>query len=108
MARLILSSLPIPLQPTFIRKAIAAGKHVLSEKPIAKDVATATELFEWYRQQGNQHHSATWSVAENFRFLNSFEYGAQQVSSMGRLLGFQIKVHKSTNVEGKYYRMKTL
>jgi predicted dehydrogenase len=95
--------LPIPLQPTFIRKALAAGKHVLSEKPIAKDVASASELLEWYQKQGNAQN-ATWSVAENFRFLESFEYGAKEVPTLGRLLGFQVKVHKRTQVDGKYFR----
>ena len=33
--------LPITLQPAIIQKALAAGKHVLSEKPVAPDVATA-------------------------------------------------------------------
>jgi predicted dehydrogenase len=101
------SRLPILLQPKFIRKAIAAGKHVLSEKPIAKDVATAAELFEWYQQHVGQQ-SATWSVAENFRFLESLQYAAQQVSSIGRLLGFQMKVYRWTSVDGKYYRTKPL
>ena len=40
--------LPILVQPDFIKKALSAGKHVLAEKPIAKDVATATELLDWY------------------------------------------------------------
>jgi predicted dehydrogenase len=101
------SRLPIPLQAAFIRKALAAGKHVLSEKPIAADVATASELVRWYREE-HVHTKATWSVAENFRFLESFQYGAEQVATMGRLLGFQIQIHKATKADGKYYRMRRL
>jgi predicted dehydrogenase len=38
--------LPIPVQPDIIRRCFVAGKHVLSEKPIAKDVSTARLLLE--------------------------------------------------------------
>jgi len=35
-----LNSLPIIAQPDYIKKALLAGKHVLSEKPVAKDLET--------------------------------------------------------------------
>jgi predicted dehydrogenase len=43
--------LPITLQPTIIRQALAAGKAVLSEKPVAKDVAEGAKLIAEYRSQ---------------------------------------------------------
>jgi predicted dehydrogenase len=41
--------LPITLQPTIIRQALAAGKAVLSEKPIAPSVAEGAKLVAEYR-----------------------------------------------------------
>ncbi|RMZ76337.1 hypothetical protein DV738_g5002, partial [Chaetothyriales sp. CBS 135597] len=39
-------ALPITVQPAVIRRCLAAGKHVLSEKPIAPDVAAARAAAE--------------------------------------------------------------
>src|SRR5450432_1295282 len=38
--------LPIPLQPAMVESALKAGKHVISEKPIAPDVASGRKLIE--------------------------------------------------------------
>lgn len=95
-------ALPIPAQPEFIKQALLAGKHVLSEKPVAKDLATAQELMKWYHDQIDVS-KVTWGVAENFRFLSRFRYGADQVQQLGRVLGFQVKVHLFVKPGSKYY-----
>jgi hypothetical protein len=41
--------LPITLQPDVIRQALAAGKSVLSEKPVGPDVAAGVKLIDEYR-----------------------------------------------------------
>ena len=64
------------IQPEFIRKALRAGKHVLAEKPIAKDVKTAKELVDWYRAEIDTS-KVNWSVAENFRFYDSLIAGSE-------------------------------
>lgn len=92
--------LPILVQPEYIKKALSAGKHVLAEKPIAKDIATATELVSWYRGHAS---GVTLGIAENFRFLDSFLYAASQISTLGRVLGSRTRMHALVSPGAKYY-----
>lgn len=98
----VILALPILSQPEYIETALAAGKHVLSEKPIAGDVKTAERLIQFYRG-GKAKGGATWGVAENFRFLESFEFGAKEVQRLGRVLGFGVKVFSNVKRGGKYF-----
>lgn len=98
------SSLPILVQPEFIKKALLAGKHVLSEKPIAKDVATAQELLKWYH--ANIDTSKTfWAVGENFRYMTRFLFTAEQVRKLGKVRHFRVRVHNLVKPDNKYYCM---
>ncbi|KAI9668085.1 MAG: hypothetical protein M1821_000905 [Bathelium mastoideum] len=90
----VIIALPIVTQPSYIREALRAGKHVLAEKPIAKDVATATELLDWYHQNIDTS-KVTWCVAENYRFFDSIAFASEQVKKLGRVLGFNIRVQKT-------------
>lgn len=85
--------LPILNQPDYIRKALLAGKHVLSEKPIAENLEDATKLLQWYKEKIDSN-KVFWSVAENYRFLNSFNWAAEEREKMGRTLGFKVEVHE--------------
>ena len=102
---LTLVRLPILNQPEYIRRALSAGKHVLSEKPIAENLKDALELTRWYHENHDDKR-VTWSVAENFRYLNSFEYAREQVHRAGRLLGFKVKVYSMVKPGGKYFGEK--
>ncbi|OJT04040.1 hypothetical protein TRAPUB_5276 [Trametes pubescens] len=57
--------LPITVQPKVILKALAAGKHVLSEKPVAPDVSQGRALIKEYESK-YKSHGLVWRVAENF------------------------------------------
>lgn len=100
MLMLVLCRLPILVQPEYIKRALSAGKHVLAEKPIAKDVATATELIDWYKSNIS---GPSFSIAENFRFLTSYDYAASQLSQLGRVLGFRVRVQTFVKQGGKYF-----
>ncbi|KAH7384432.1 hypothetical protein DE146DRAFT_703747 [Phaeosphaeria sp. MPI-PUGE-AT-0046c] len=97
----VIIALPIPAQPDYIKKALGAGKHVLAEKPVAKDIATAQDLIAWTKDSSNT--TATFCVAENFRFLDSFNYGSTQVASLGRILTFRTRIAAFVAGGSKYY-----
>ena len=56
--------LPITLQPSIVLKALAAGKHVLSEKPVAPDVKQGSQSHQ-HMQEEYQRKGLIWRVAEN-------------------------------------------
>lgn len=88
----VIIALPILAQPDVIRAAFRNGKHVLSEKPIAKDSTVAQQLIDEYMPYRNK--GLVWSVAENFRFIDPITYGVQQLKRLsGEVTGFQISVH---------------
>lgn len=76
----VIVAVPLFVQSDFIRKVLAAGKHVLSEKPIAEDVKTAESLIEWYRCTRRKE---IWSVAENFRFLPGIILASDRLRKLG-------------------------
>ncbi|ODV88562.1 hypothetical protein CANCADRAFT_124427 [Tortispora caseinolytica NRRL Y-17796] len=81
-------ALPILVQPDVIKKVLSSGKHVLAEKPVAKDKATAVELVKFYR---SLPAGLIFSTAEQYRFHPTFlevadiikQGGIGQVHSFG-------------------------
>ncbi len=72
--------LPIPLLPEVVSQALAAGKHVFSEKPIAQTVAEAQDLIARSRPYADQ----VWMVGENWRYEEAFHTAAQAIAA-GRI-----------------------
>ena len=99
----VIIALPIPAQPAYIKRALAAGKHVLAEKPVAKDVATARELIAWYRNGNEVKTGATLAIAEQYRYFERFRYAAERVGEMGRVLGFRLRLNALVQPGSKYY-----
>lgn len=83
--------LPIPVQPDVCRKALAAGKHVLVEKPLAKDVKTAKELVIEYQRE-YLPKGLVFSVAEQFRYFASHDLARKWVVE-DKLIGDLVQVH---------------
>ena len=102
-------SLPILVQPSIIKRCLLAGKHVLSEKPIAPDLKQAQELLDWYVATFPQPEGKpVWAVAENFRFMEAYKYGREIVEKMGRVLTFSVFAGNYVAQGGKYYGNHTL
>ena len=83
--------------------AIQAGKHVFSEKPIAKDVATAIDLIRWYRSQTGPDRKILWAVGENWRWMDKYKKTAAEVGLHGALDSFRVKVHSMIKPDSKYH-----
>lgn len=77
-------ALPIPLLPDAVRRVLAAGKHVISEKPIAPTVAEAEALLEFYAERNDR----VWMVGENWRYEEAFVVAGQIIrdGAIGRPL----------------------
>jgi predicted dehydrogenase len=56
--------LPITKHPELVLRALRAGKHVMSEKPVGKDVKTARETIEEY-EKVYKPKGLIWRVAES-------------------------------------------
>lgn len=73
----------------YVLKALAAGKAVLSEKPISACFADAKKAIEASRRLARPlAPKPLWFVAENFRFESVFEEAARLVplcGSVGRV-----------------------
>ena len=95
-------ALPICVQPIAIKESIDAGKHVLSEKPIAKDIETAAQLIRWYKHQKREK---IWSVGENFRFFEPITFAAEQIKKLGgELVTFSVDLHAYIDENDEFYR----
>jgi predicted dehydrogenase len=70
-----------------LEKAIAAGKHVYSEKPVALSVADGLALLQAAHQKGVRH-----GAVEDKLFLPGFRKLARVVESgsLGRIVGFRL------------------
>ena len=74
---------------------------MLAEKPIAKDVATARDLIDWYHSNIDVK-KINLSIAEQFRFLPSYAHAAKSIASMGPVLGFRTRMHACIQPDMKY------
>ncbi|KAK3940409.1 hypothetical protein QBC46DRAFT_385315 [Diplogelasinospora grovesii] len=101
----VIIALPILSQPDVVEKALRAGKHVLSEKPIAGDVQKGQELVSMYR--GLADGRPIWAVAENFRYTASLVYAAQKVKELrevgGELTTFRLQQNGFVKRDNKYW-----
>ncbi|KAJ5664921.1 NAD-binding Rossmann fold oxidoreductase [Penicillium maclennaniae] len=79
----VIVALPILVQPDVVRKCLAAGKHVLCEKPVAKDTKAAHELIKDY-ERDYLPQGLIFSVAEQFRYDRAFTRAASLVAD-GRI-----------------------
>lgn len=93
--------LPIDVMPEVVTQALASGKHVLSEKPIAGDVSTGQRLLEAYTRRKQQ----VWVVGENYRYEEAYLQAAALVrnGAIGRLVTCHLAHYAPILPSSKYY-----
>jgi predicted dehydrogenase len=93
--------LPIGTMPDAVERALRAGKHVLSEKPIAPDVATARALL----QVSAAHPGQVWMVGENWRYEEAFVEAGNLIRAgqIGEPILCQWALHTPITDNNKYY-----
>lgn len=96
--------LPITLQPDIVRKALAAGKHVLSEKPVAPDVASGRALIEEYEAK-YKPQGLVWRVAENFETEPAFQAARNIVhgGKLGTIKFYNARGYSWVDTHSKWY-----
>lgn len=97
--------LPIDLMPTVIQQALESGKHLISEKPIAANVATARQLVDKFAQTSQRFPGQQWMVAENWRYEAAFPLAKEIIDSgeIGRPLTFHWAQHVAMTSANKYF-----
>ncbi|NDJ77766.1 MAG: Gfo/Idh/MocA family oxidoreductase [Chloroflexi bacterium] len=98
--------LPIDVMPGVVEQALRAGKHVISEKPIAPDVATGRRLLDIYTKHNDAEHSPqVWMVAENWRYEAALLHAAEiiQRGDIGAPLLCHWAMHTGMMPDNKYY-----
>jgi len=93
--------LPIDVMPAVVAQALASGKHLISEKPIAPDVATARRLIDAYTPDSGP----VWMVGENWRYEDAFIQASEMVQrgEIGRPVTCHMTVFAPVTPTSKYY-----
>jgi predicted dehydrogenase len=97
--------LPITTQPAIILKALAAGKHVISEKPAAPDVQSGLKLIADYNSNFKPK-GLIWRVAENFEAEPGYRAAAVAIRAgkIGEVQSFRAEILNYTDTENKWYQ----
>ena len=98
--------LPIGAMPAVVEAALAAGKHVISEKPIAPELAGADRLLDAYAASQARFPEQVWMVGENWRYEPAFIQAAALVQdgAIGRPITFHWAHAQAMSVNNPYYQ----
>lgn len=92
-------AVPILAMPPLIQAALKAGKHVISEKPIAATVAAGRDLL------AAQPDNRVWMVAENWRYIPTVIDAAERIQhgDIGAIRMVSLALPIAMNANNKYF-----
>ena len=98
-------ALPITVQPGIVLKSLAAGKHVLSEKPIAPDVKKGLEMIDTY-QHHYKNRGQIWRVGENYEAESGYRAAAAAIRAgkIGKVVLFKSLAMMNMDKDSKWYK----
>ncbi|KAK9806301.1 hypothetical protein WJX72_009366 [[Myrmecia] bisecta] len=94
--------LPVQVALQVTLRALAAGKHVLQEKPIAPSVAEAVKAIQAYRSLTDAV-PPVWAVAENFRSEQVFRTARGLLPHLGKIIKIDLVADMPMNTKNKYF-----
>ena len=97
--------LPITQQPSIVLKALAAGKHCLSEKPISADVASGIKLIAQYEDEFKPR-GLVWRVAENYEAEPGHIAAGRAIAAgkIGKVIFFESRTVNYIDQDSKWYK----
>ncbi|KAG8926210.1 hypothetical protein FRC02_009060 [Tulasnella sp. 418] len=101
----VIIALPINDQPNIILRSLKAGKHVLSEKPVGKDVKNGVDLINTYEKE-YKPKGLVWRVAENFECEPGIVATAEAIRSgkIGDVAFFKLSAVNFMDKSSKWYQ----
>jgi predicted dehydrogenase len=87
----VIMAMPIDVQPEYVLQALQAGKHVLSEKPVAVNMQQAKKLIETYEEHFAPRN-LVWNVAGQFRYDPAVRMASQALAEIGKPFLVSLKV----------------
>jgi len=98
--------LPITVQPAIILKCLKAGKHVLSEKPVAPSVSEGRKLISSAEKYTKGDQPVIWKIAENFECELGTLKAHQLLTEgkIGKVTSFSIEALNDLQKDSKYYQ----
>lgn len=93
-------ALPTLLNPEVTEASLAAGCHVIAEKPIAASLAAGQQMLAWPQRYGR-----TLMIAENYRYKASYQRAAALIAAgaIGKPQVARWSLYASMGADNPYY-----